>query len=419
MPRPIYKAKPLKKSPTKKSPKKKSLPLKKSITRKIQPASKENTFDKNGVIGEMDETNRKQALADIDSGKYGDIYATGKEPTNLSDWSDYKKHDNLIPDKIIHSFFEKAFQPYSEHSTLHKNGLAYEEMRYKIKHIMENLCASIGTKFYTSPANITPASVMLCMNILPLQSAQTEPIIPISKLKDILDDLMRDHNLQHTFEQDSLQLMHTIIEHHVLSICQNAIGLSRNHNFFVQPIHIQYAARLCEPYNPVPFSSNSLCKASTIDFADSMKKILYMITDPKSEMKISMNAIHQLNRFFNAVVTKLVDIYAYYKNLRTENAIKVTVVTVIPGELGKHAISEGAKAVSGSKLVVMYDNDKLEPKTVLFIRAVIEYLMAEMLELSDNQTDGKEIDVRHVKAAVENDEELSRFLKIMNLYFVL
>jgi hypothetical protein len=417
MPRTNYKAKPHKKSPPKKSPLKKSLPRKKSVPRKIQSASKGHTFDKNGVIGEMDETNRNQALSDIDAGKYGDIYATGKEPTELSTWSDYKKHDNIVPDTIINAFFEKAFQPYSADSTLHKNGLVYEEMRYKIKHIMENMCLSIARKIY-STSKITPTIVMLCVNILPLQSSQTEPVIPISKLKEILDDLMRDYAHQHTFEQDSIQLIHTIIEHHVLSICQHAIGLSRKHNFFVQPFHVQYAARLCEPYNPVPFSSNSLCKAATIDFTDAMKKILYMVTDPKSE--ISMSATHQLNRFFNALVAKLVDIYAYYKNLRKEKAIETTVGSLIPGELGKHAISEGGKAVSGSKLVLMYDNDKLEQKVVLFIRGVIEYLMAEILELSDAQAkDAKEIDVRHIKAAIEKDEELSDFLRIMNLYFVL
>ena len=415
MPRTISKPKKKSRILKKKSrtPKKKSRnPKKKS--RKIRPSSN-YTFDKNGVIGEMNETNRNQALYDIDAGKYGDIYATGKEPTELSTWSDYKKHDNIVPDTIINAFFEKAFQSYSA-STLHKNGLVYEEMRYKIKHIMENMCASIAGKIFSLSANITPSIVMLCMNILPLQSEQTEPVIPISKLKEILDDLMRDYAHQHTFEQDSLQLIHTIIEHHVLAICQDAIGLSRKHNLFVQPFHVQYAARLCEPYNPVPFSSNSLCKAATIDFTDAMKKILYMVADPKSE--ISISATHQLNRFFNAVVTKLVDIYAYYKNLR-QKAIETTVESLIPGELGKHANSEGGKAVSGSKLVVMYDNDKLEPKTVLFIRGVIEYLMAEILELSGNQADGKEIDVRHVKAAIEKDEELSRFLRIMNLYFVI
>jgi histone H2A len=137
------------------------------------------------------------------------------------------------------------------------------------------------------------------------------------------------------------------------------------------------------------------------------------------------------------------------KKTITSLEIQVAVRLVLPGELAKHAVSEGTKAVTrynasvedpktktkgGAKKVptsrahragLQFPVTRVEnmmmklcvvnrksSSAAVYLSAVLEYLTAEILELAGNASrDYKKhrINTRHIKLAVGNDEELSRF----------
>lgn len=115
----------------------------------------------------------------------------------------------------------------------------------------------------------------------------------------------------------------------------------------------------------------------------------------------------------------------------------------LPGELAKHAVAEGIKAVTkygstdagvrgqpvsrGRRAGLQFPVTRIETvmmelSTVrrkgagaaVYLSAVLEYICAEILEISGNaarDAKKKRITPRHLKLAILNDEELSRFFK--------
>lgn len=112
-----------------------------------------------------------------------------------------------------------------------------------------------------------------------------------------------------------------------------------------------------------------------------------------------------------------------------------------PGELSKHAVSEGTKAVTkynanaeekgsasakaGLQFPIARTRKFFDPykKRVgnaapVYLAAVLEYLVAEIVELSGNAArDGKKVRivVRHLYMAIEGDEELNRMFRDMHI----
>jgi histone H2A len=130
------------------------------------------------------------------------------------------------------------------------------------------------------------------------------------------------------------------------------------------------------------------------------------------------------------------------KTTVTSRDIQTAVRLILPGELARHAVSEGTKAVTkyimgkpasggrsssqSSRAGLVFPVGRIARmlKTTLRIRvgggapvylaAVMEYLCAEILELGGNAArDHKRIRMipRHVMLAIRNDEELNKLLE--------
>jgi len=181
------------------------------------------------------------------------------------------------------------------------------------------------------------------------------------------------------------------------------------------------------------------------------------------DLKISENVKSQINFFLNLLALKLIEeaktlasgnIYVgkglnkNSKNIqrKTINAreIQLAVRNIIPNELGKHAISEGTKALTrrlsadGSSVNVskmsriagilfpiarveniIRDNYKgrIGSGTAVYLAAVLEYISAEILELTGNATvDNKEktLKSRYLMLAINNDEELKKLAQTID-----
>jgi len=140
-----------------------------------------------------------------------------------------------------------------------------------------------------------------------------------------------------------------------------------------------------------------------------------------------------VNDLLKRIVQEAVVLTSYSgKNTITSREIQTAVRLVIPGELCKHAVSEGTKAVTklnsnpkekagltipiGRTLRILKQVSRMRSNkfAACYLAAVLEYLAAELLELSGNVSrDSKKVRIipRHINISLRNDEELSRLFE--------
>jgi histone H2A len=182
-------------------------------------------------------------------------------------------------------------------------------------------------------------------------------------------------------------------------------------------------------------------KLYVANFETYISKILKQV---HPETNITANAKSQLNSLLNvignAIAQKAVDLsYIADKKTLSVREIQTAVRIILPGELVKHAVSEGTKAVTkydgakrrkvkgtlaskagivvppvrARKIIERYTRLKIGELSSIYLAAVLEYLAAEVLELAGNAARDnrkKTVSSRHIMLAIRNDEELNKLV---------
>ena len=192
-------------------------------------------------------------------------------------------------------------------------------------------------------------------------------------------------------------------------------------------------------------SSRKRTKRKVYTFKSHIYKVLKQV---HPDMGFTADAKEQMNHFVEHFADKIADEAAFlakkeHKKTISSREVQTAVRLVLPGELAKHAVSEGTKAVTkytsgyyskkGKKVSKSWRAGLQFPvtrfKTILqkhaprgfrigegapvYLAGVMEYLTAEMLELGGNAArDNRKsnINPRHLQLASMNDEELSKML---------
>ena len=191
-------------------------------------------------------------------------------------------------------------------------------------------------------------------------------------------------------------------------------------------------------------SSRKRTKRKVYTFKSHIYKVLKQV---HPDMGFTADGKEQMNHFVEHFADKIADEAAFlakkeHKKTISSREVQTAVRLVLPGELAKHAVSEGTKAVTkytshsprkGKKVSKSWRAGLQFPvsrfKTILqkhaprgfrigegapvYLAAVMEYLTAEMLELGGNAArDNRKsnINPRHLQLASMNDEELSKML---------
>ncbi len=184
----------------------------------------------------------------------------------------------------------------------------------------------------------------------------------------------------------------------------------------------------------------------SINFRTYIERVLKQVhpdTGSNGEAKGALNAF--TNRVCETLVIKAIALAkASFKKTVSCREVQTSIRMCLPGELAKHAVSEGTKAITKynsnesskgkmtsaakaglqfapSRVRTIFKNEgnlRIGKMGPIYMAAVMEYLLAEILELSGNAArDNKRqrITVRHIQLAVSNDEELDSLFKSMGL----
>lgn len=163
-----------------------------------------------------------------------------------------------------------------------------------------------------------------------------------------------------------------------------------------------------------------------------------MLAQVHPDLEISDSGLIQVNQLITDMATTLISQEVNVSTLSIQSAVRL----VISGELSKHAVSEGTKAVtrynsykpvdsnstklniskvSGLQIEIetvekmvrsqIKESQIIDQTTSIYLGAVLEYLMAEILELAGNSANNHnkiKITQLHIDEAIKADEELNQ-----------
>ena len=266
----------------------------------------------------------------------------------------------------------------------------------------------------------------------------------------LVREITQDYKLDVRFSAEAIIMIQHCLENCVVEMLSKA-NLSANHAGRVRlfPKDLQFQMNMAE--------SNSKCGpgslsagAPSVNFEVYIKRVLVELHPGK---RISKNALYQLNQLVNLLGKAIVEKAHFLNSKELQNRTKKTISSreiqsavrlILQGELSKKAVSNGVKAVvkfhnpiSGPqvKKITMQEraglkfsvsratkffkkyNTRIGQGAPVYLASVLEYVIAEVLYLSDDlgKKENSTVSSRNLKLAIDNDEELKRLCK--NLCF--
>jgi len=167
-----------------------------------------------------------------------------------------------------------------------------------------------------------------------------------------------------------------------------------------------------------------------INFKSGIIKVQKQLHE-NSLQKSSLNIINDMIFKLGEKIIRTAVRLGKFGNKKTigHQEIKIASILLIPGELGKHALSEGNKYIlkdnwkklqfklgKSRKLIELniLKNNLIGQRGIIYLSAVLEYIAAEIIELGGRAARDNnfiQIKPRHVMLAIRNDEELNKLLK--------
>jgi histone H3/H4 len=176
-----------------------------------------------------------------------------------------------------------------------------------------------------------------------------------------------------------------------------------------------------------------------LNYRPYIAKVLHQVHTDNS---ISTEAINEVNLLIHDLAERLAKEASHlcqmnHRKTISSRDIMYAIRTVFPGELEKHAVSEGVRAVtkytssgqakpqqktnllfsiSRTKALIRHYSavNRVSEVAPVYLAAALEYIVAEILELAGNVARDhkiKRISPRHLRLVLGNDEELGNLFR--------
>jgi len=324
-----------------------------------------------------------------------------------------------------------------------------------------SVCASIPSHMYTSksvykifksykkdPNTKKRRSGVVLREIKHFQKQYGTFLIRKVPFGRVVREIAQDFKTGLRFTKGSLSFLQTYIETFMVDFLRNCARIMQHYGKISLSVREFKAAReLKTSY----YEFSTMNAGPAVNFESYVGKVLKQV-HPNND--ISGDCRSQINGFTNYLGTIIAGTCSFlsskgFNGKKTKKTISARTVQtavrlLIQGELGKHAVSEGTKAVTkftssnsgkeservsrtsraGLQFSVsacehfLRDFGKSVGSTAaVYLAAILEYITAEILELAGNAArDNKEVRVsaRHMFLAVDNDEELKKLFEKLN-----
>ena len=340
------------------------------------------------------------------------------------------------------------------------SSLMYEEIRTVLQQYIEDLMRQMTNhtlsktllekNVYTVLQNI-PAANKIAKQCLSPNPKELCFYFPKASFKRFFHNIARDYQIGLKYSEKALNLIQLASEEHLKTVLRKAIRNTRHTGrLTLYPKDLQLARR--ENFNKLEQKVTRKIESSMVDYKSYIKKVMKMVDRNLSmseDVKEYQNTL--LNLLIQAIMKHVNDLLlSSQKNTIDTKSIEAAVPMVVRGELSKHAVSTGKRHVSRyteytqrrsgdrseskrleskcgltfpisrtKRAIRNYTKNRLSTNASIFLTAVLEYISAEISELSGNVTrmgNRKKITIKDSKDATEEDEELSSLISSLGIF---
>jgi histone H3/H4 len=215
-----------------------------------------------------------------------------------------------------------------------------------------------------------------------------------------------------TFTDDAYLLLQYDTEYYLCRLIENGIrGVYHAKRETIMPRDLQLARRSMVEYEKVIPRPRFVYPQIDASYEKEYTRLRDAMGIENKN--VNKNLVSQLDRF-NTLLIDLLMQYAHVfnqldkKQTITKRSLILAVDSVIPGELGKHAQSEGRKTEEQIRKNIfdVQVNHALEKDASVYLNTVIEYINAEIIGLIDGLESTK-----YFYSILEDDEELNMLAK--------